>query len=465
MPMFGPKPDYVVVPKAISIKEFYEYSEEFVVRPPYQRKSVWGTKKQQALLDSLLRQYYVPRIVLREIRLDNDKKVLEVIDGQQRIDTVQSFFSDNLKLPSSLEDLSTLLPNAKYSSLPSEMRRFVDRIDFDADIVGQIDNPRNPDHQYIATEIFWRLQQGESLTYMEVAHSRLSSLSRNFVVKYADDQRFDYENYKPLDTNPDKHDFFRILERSNNRMQHLALLTRFLLLEEKNGPTDIKDTEVMNYIDEYKHTDGIGNYSFEQKSVAQQVLQTLNLMNDLFQNDPMVKTGGTVKELKTEYFIISLYLLVRHLRKNYVIGADEKRLIFEFAIHFHERWRSNQKENDLDILLFSENRQQTSAEIQKRHIVMRQLFFEFVNKENQEILTKDDRRVFNEAERIRIYRRDKGLCQICLAEGKPEAEARVPWEEYDADHVLPHSQGGRTSIENARVLCQYHNRSATVRQS
>ena len=67
--------------------------------------------------------------------------------------------------------------------------------------------------------------------------------------------------------------------------------------------------------------------------------------------------------------------------------------------------------------------------------------------------------MFTEAERIAVYRRDDGLCQRCLAEGKPEKEALVPWTQYQADHVIPHTKGGATEVANAQVLCQYHNTS------
>lgn len=40
------------------------------------------------------------------------------------------------------------------------------------------------------------------MNYIEVAHAQLSSLTRNFIVKYADDQAFDYEEYEPIDHNP-----------------------------------------------------------------------------------------------------------------------------------------------------------------------------------------------------------------------------------------------------------------------
>lgn len=83
MPQFNPTTEYDVYPKHIQIKDLYGYKEDYVVRPPYQRKTVWSRKKQQALLDSLFRRYYVPRIVIREVRLSKSQTVKEVIDGQQ----------------------------------------------------------------------------------------------------------------------------------------------------------------------------------------------------------------------------------------------------------------------------------------------------------------------------------------------------------------------------------------------
>ena len=98
MTMFDPKTEYDVVRKDFPIRDFHEYKEEFVVRPPYQRKNVWSRKKQQALLDSLFRRYYVPRIIMREVRLGADRTVYEVIDGQQRIHTAQLFLADTADL-------------------------------------------------------------------------------------------------------------------------------------------------------------------------------------------------------------------------------------------------------------------------------------------------------------------------------------------------------------------------------
>lgn len=457
--MYEPKPEYDLIPgKSIPIKDFSDYEDEFVVRPPYQRKNVWGPLKEKALLDSLFRRYYIPKIVIREVRTNNEETKNEIIDGQQRIVTVKKFFKNELRLPKSLNDLKKGIAGKTYEELPTKIKKFVDKkLTFDVDIIKRIDDPQDPQHQKIATEIFWRLQQGESLNYMEIAHSRLSSLSRNFVVKYSDDITFDYVEYKPIEHNSDKHPFFKIIQRNNKRMQHLALLTRFLLIEFANGSTDLKESDVSRLIDKYQSDEGIGNYSFEKTTEARAVLEIMKTFYDIFKPDPMIDEESGVKELSQEYFIISAYLLLRHLKKYYALTSDKYELFSDFIIRkFYPRW-SDRSEGDSDMLVFISNRQQSKAEVESRDRIIRQIFFEYLKDTGYELFVKDEKRTFDEAERIRIYRGDDGLCQDCLKKGKSEVEARVSWSEFQADHVLPHSRGGQTIIENGQVLCRYHN--------
>ncbi len=168
---FNPKPEYITVPLDIDIEDFSKYKEEYVTRPPYQRKSVWSKNKKQSLMDSLFRRYYIPKLVIREVRLSENKTVREIIDGQQRIITVQEFYDNQYPLPKSLIDLNEKLPGLFYKDLDVDIRKFIDReLKYQADIIKDIDNPKNATHQIIATDIFWRLQQGESLNYMKVTN-------------------------------------------------------------------------------------------------------------------------------------------------------------------------------------------------------------------------------------------------------------------------------------------------------
>jgi hypothetical protein len=461
---FNPKQEYLITEDKIHLKDFFDYREDYITRPPYQRKSVWALKKQQSLFDSLFRRFYVPRLVVREVRLSQDRTVREIIDGQQRITAVQDFFDNKFKLPASLTDIHPDLANKYFSDLTTELRKFIDKeLVINADIVKNIDDPKNPEHQRVATEIFWRLQQGEQLNFMEIAHAKLSSLSRNFIVKYSDDETFDYENYIPIDENPNKHKFFQIIERSNNRMEHLTLMTRFLIIEEANGYVELKDTAVTEFIEKFDDKDGVGNYSFENNEIAKNCIRNLNLFYDIFKNDSMFDEENGIKELSREYLIISFYLLIRHLKKHYAIGDTEKKLINKFFFAFYERWKKGEQD-DLDINIFSNNRQQSQNNLQERDIILRQIFFEYLKTQNVSLALLDNKRLFNEQEKIIIYRRDKGLCQQCLKEGKPENEAQVTWTQYQADHIFPYAKGGQSTIDNAQVLCAYHNvrKSSTV---
>lgn len=455
---FNPEQKYLITESQIPIRDFHEYADEFITRPPYQRKTVWTLKKKQNLLDSLFRRYYVPKIVIREVRLSKDKTVREIIDGQQRINAVQEFFDDKIKIPQSLSDLHKDLPGKYYSKLSSEFRRFIDReIKYSADIVKNIDDPKNPEHQKIATEIFWRLQQGESLNFMEIAHARLASLSRNWVVKYGDDISFDYDKYIPVDKNLSKHSFFKVIDRKNDRMQHLSLLTRLLMIEKVDSYTELKNDAVTDFIDNYEKSDGIGNYSLENESFAKHTISNMNLFYEIFKDDPMISTNGGLKEFSDEYIIISFYMLIRHLHKYYVIDKNEKKIIHKFLHDFYQRLQS-QKDSDLAIIQFTSHRQQSMNDLQSRDRILRQLFFEYLEEKKHEFMPLDSKRSFNEADRIRIYRENEGICKECKKEKKSDKDSTVPWVEFEADHIYPHSKGGPSETWNGQVLCRHHNR-------
>jgi hypothetical protein len=462
--MFSPPTTYQIIPESVKLEDFHKYAEEYVVRPPYQRKSVWSRKKKLALLDSMFRGFYIPRIVMREVALGPKQAVHEIIDGQQRITVAQEFYANELRLPKTLEDLDPALPGRRYKELSSEIRRFVDKIAYAADLVTGIDDPKNPEHQKVAAEIFWRLQQGETLTFMEIAHARLSSLARNFVVKYGDDVNFDYDTYRPVDENPHKHRFFQIYDRPNNRMQHMALLARLLLLEESGGAADIKDSNVKDLIERTQSEDGIGNDSYETTDTAKRTLSDMRAFYDVFKDDPAVADGSGMPEFRIEYFVVSMYLLLRHLRRNYIVDDRAAELFRKFVYEFHTRWKAR-REDDNVMLVFSDHRQQTASDVEVRQRIVRQLFFEYATGKDVELLAKDTRRAFSEAERIRLYRDQGGLCQECLRKGCGEKEALVPWSEYEADHVIPHAKGGETSMENAELLCRAHNRTKGARVS
>ena len=63
-------------------------------------------------------------------------------------------------------------------------------------------------------------------------------------------------------------------------------------------------------------------------------------------------------------------------------------------------------------------------------------------------------RTFTDNEKLTMYERQKGICPMCKAKGK-----KKKWkiEEMHADHKVPWSKGGHTTLDNGQMLCREHN--------
>ena len=75
------------------------------------------------------------------------------------------------------------------------------------------------------------------------------------------------------------------------------------------------------------------------------------------------------------------------------------------------------------------------------------------------ILTRDEKylsiRAFSDAERQKVYEKQKGICPLCKGENK-----KKKWEieEMEADHITPWHEGGKTVEKNCQMLCKECNR-------
>ena len=168
---------YSKEPKTFSLKDFHENQGLFISRPPYQRKNVWTNQQKESLIESFFRRHYVPDIVLREVHTPSHIMKYEVVDGQQRIIAIQDFFNNAIKLAKVLSDIT---PDAgkRYSGLSPEVKKHIEQQTLNATVLGGLTNPHNRKYQEIVAKVFWNLQQGKTLSYMEVEHSKLYSAAR-----------------------------------------------------------------------------------------------------------------------------------------------------------------------------------------------------------------------------------------------------------------------------------------------
>lgn len=123
------------------------------INPSYQRRTRWDKKKKSLLIESLLMNIPIPPVFLFE----KDYNSYEVMDGLQRLSTIQDFLNDDLKL-SSLE-YWTELNGKRFSELPNILQRGLLRRTISA-IVLLAESSRQADDDDIRMVLFKRLNTG-----------------------------------------------------------------------------------------------------------------------------------------------------------------------------------------------------------------------------------------------------------------------------------------------------------------
>ena len=142
--------------------------------PFYQRKFVWDQKRQSKFIESILLGLPIPPMYFAEM----DEGVLEVIDGSQRIRTIDAFLSDNLKLKG-LEKLD-ILNGLSFNDFSSARKRKINNVSLRSVVVTDIEK----DTMNIRHMIFERLNTGgEILKKMEVTKGATAGKFIHFIYK------------------------------------------------------------------------------------------------------------------------------------------------------------------------------------------------------------------------------------------------------------------------------------------
>lgn len=103
----APPPDLTVRGEPVERVYGNFADRRYVVNRRYQRKLIWTLEEKQEFIDSLIRGYPVPIILLAE-SANRESNDLEIIDGMQRLDAIVSFIENKYPVSESYFDLDTM---------------------------------------------------------------------------------------------------------------------------------------------------------------------------------------------------------------------------------------------------------------------------------------------------------------------------------------------------------------------
>ena len=144
-----------------SVRMLIDFESRINVDAEYQRGKVWSQPQQALLIDSILRNFDIPKLYLRKCP-QGEHFLFDVIDGKQRLTALWRFASDDFRLLRNADEFLGLgkLGGMCWSELP---RKAQDQLQFSNVTIAKIEDATDEEIH----ELFLRLQRGEPLNAAE----------------------------------------------------------------------------------------------------------------------------------------------------------------------------------------------------------------------------------------------------------------------------------------------------------
>jgi hypothetical protein len=215
------------------ILDFVRSKKWLNMRPEYQRRLVWDGAKRSLFIESLLLNVPIPPIFLYEWDLSR----YEVMDGQQRLNSIVDFYEDGFALKGleRWEELNGL----RFSDLPETLTRGLDRRRISATVL-LIEGTQKPLPQQsdIRKLVFERLNTGgENLNAQELRNCLYAGEFNNLLIELSRYPLFtDIWEIPRYKRNVDAHGNVTTILRENpryKRMQDCELVLRYFAFRKR----------------------------------------------------------------------------------------------------------------------------------------------------------------------------------------------------------------------------------------
>ena len=403
-----------------TIQQLVELNREgkLVINREYQRSEVWPPAKKQLLIDSILSDYDIGSIILRQ---KGDNK-WEILDGQQRLNAIFDFIKGGKDAFPLKEDTAEHVGGKHWDELGPDVQwgRFMNRQVYTTKIYSVDDET--------TSQIFLRVQEGMPLNSAERLNAMRGKL-RNEIVEIS------------------KHPFFTQTRIPPFRFAYRYLCAQIALQEKNSGVSqhnfqNAKFRNLKKLYEEHKAT--------LPPNVFSRISSTFNfLQKTLKSNAQIIRQKGD---------LLTVYTVASYIMQSLVIKGKEDKFrdfIVELLQNV-ETVTSTDTEGYYEYWVARSSSPDSKGQIYKRFRIALEKFLEYA----PTMEPKDVQRGFDWGQKLAIYAkayrqaRDHGrkesACKIC---GNP-----TPFDEGEPDHIKPHNLGGLTAVENGQWTCVPCNR-------
>ncbi len=291
-------------------------------KPWYQREYVWTGRFKRDLIISILKGYPIGVITTRQ-KLNNN--ILEIVDGQQRIKTINEFLTNELTLNGTHSRLAKEVVEKMGYKNQKNIYKFKDLpIDLKDELIRNTIATQNiiTDNDSEVSEYFYMIQNQEKLKAGEIIESFPETHFDNLFIKYEKEiEKFnEYINYK------------------NNRKEFLKILFSILAFEKNKLPLGSLDENIIKFVRNFTNSDLKKENDLDEEEVYNQFE---NQLKKIVKLEESIDVGIAKKRF------IKLALLVLNKKPmNSMINWKKMALLNKYLSEYNsKKWRQNEEEN------------------------------------------------------------------------------------------------------------------------
>lgn len=405
MNAFKKDSDKEVITMSVSAVMSWLNHETINLNPAYQRDSVWKKDQKVYLIDTIIRGYDIPKLYILKLKDDT----YDVVDGQQRIRSLNEFLNDKFALSASGYEGEH--SGKKFSQLPPKVGSSIN--EFELHIV-ELTGDRWTDD--VIRDIFLRLQKGTPLNPAEKRRALTGGVAT--IVSELADSLF----------------FSECSQISDSRFGYEDASAKILHLVFEGEKHGLKAAAIAKT---YKTNKDLS--SGDKRVVG--IKRAMNYLTKAMAGNPYFK----------KYSALSVTTAMVELMDKYSF-KDREGDVSALLSEIEERRLKNDKLSTQDKNYDEDLAKLTAAARSDRtdHLKWRKKFY-ITKLLSLNLKATDSERRFDKSVLSVLLNKQGGKCAKC--------KCKITAKNSEVDHIHPHSRGGETEIENAQLLCIRCNRS------